>query len=91
MNTWQEWRCLTDPTNSLSALRMLSCSNAPSGATIIWSSVPGHPYFVQRCTDLAAQPAFVTFTNITGQPAQTTVTDPAQTGTQPVFYRVAVP
>ena len=24
MNNWQEWRCQTDPTNALSALRLLS-------------------------------------------------------------------
>jgi len=37
--TWQEWRCLTDPTNALAALRLLSASPAGTDAMVSCQSV----------------------------------------------------
>jgi hypothetical protein len=41
MSNWQEWRCLAEPTNSLSVLKMLGGSNAVSGVAVSWQSVAG--------------------------------------------------
>ena len=54
LNTWQEWRCLTDPTNALSALRLLSASPAGTNVTVSWQSVAGVNYFLERSTNLSA-------------------------------------
>ena len=45
MNTWQEWRCRTDPTNALSVLRLLSASRAGTNVTVTWQSVAGRELF----------------------------------------------
>lgn len=51
-NTWQKWRCLTDPTNALSALRLLSASPAGTNVTVSWQSVAGVNYFLECSTNL---------------------------------------
>ena len=91
LNNWQEWRAGTDPTNSLSALRMLSPSNSFSGLVIRWQSVNGVIYYLQRSTNLATQPAFsILQSNIVGQAGTTTYTDTNAAGPGPFFYRVEV-
>lgn len=40
-NNWQEWRCQTNPTNALSALRPLSASSDGTNVTVSWQSVAG--------------------------------------------------
>ena len=91
MNNWQEWRCLTDPTNSLSALKMLTPSNAVSGVTLCWQSVAGVRYSLERSTNLSP-PMFFTplATAIPGQPGTTAYTDTTAIGAGPFFYRVGV-
>jgi PKD repeat protein len=89
--TWQEWRCLTDPTNALSVLRLLSASPGGTNVTVSWQSVAGVNYFLERSTDLAASPPFTTLaTGIPGQPGTTTFTDTSGAGLGPFFYRVGV-
>jgi hypothetical protein len=56
--TWQEWRCLTDPTNALSVLRLLSASPVGTNVTVTWQSVTGVNYFLERSTNLWASPPF---------------------------------
>jgi hypothetical protein len=91
MNNWQEWRCLTDPTNTLSVLQMQSPANDVSGLTVTWQSVSGVTYFLDRATDLGVQPSFTTLaTNIPGQPGTTGYTDTNAVGDGPFFYRVGV-
>jgi hypothetical protein len=91
MNNWQEWRCGTDPTNPLSVLKMLSPSNSLPGVTVSWASVSGVDYYLQRSTNLSAQPAFLTIqSNILGQTGTTTFTDTNAPGPGPLFYRVGV-
>jgi hypothetical protein len=46
LNNWQEWICGTDPTNSLSALKMLASSTGISGVTVSWQSVGGKTYYL---------------------------------------------
>jgi hypothetical protein len=57
-NTWQEWRCLNDPTNALSVLRLLSASPAGTNVNVSWQSVEGMTYFLERSTNLWASPPF---------------------------------
>jgi len=89
--TWQEWRCLTDPTNSLSALRLVSA--APTGTNVIvtWQSVAGVDYFLERSTNLWASPPFTPLaTSIAGEPGTTSYTDTNAAPLAPLFYRVGV-
>jgi hypothetical protein len=91
LNNWQEWIAGTDPTNSASVLKMNSPSNTVSGVAITWQSVSGKTYFLERATDLAAQPAFSALqSNIVGQADTTTYTDTTSTNDGPYFYRVGV-
>jgi hypothetical protein len=88
-NNWQEWCCLTCPTNALSALRMLSATDAVSGVTVTWSSVTDRTYALERATDLAPAPAFSLLqSNLPGLPDTTSFTDTNALGAAPRFYRV---
>jgi hypothetical protein len=89
MNNWQEWRCGTNPTNALSALRMLSPSVSATNVAVIWQSVAGVNYFIVRGTNIAVSGSFSTIaTNIAGQPGTTTYADTNSFGTGSIFYRV---
>jgi hypothetical protein len=91
LNTWQEWRCQTDPTNTLSALRLLSATPAGTNVTLTWQSVAGVNYFVERSTNLWASPPFTLLApGLPGQPGATTYTDTNAAGLAPLFYRVSV-
>jgi len=91
LNNWQEWRCLTDPTNALSVLRLLSASPAGTNVAVSWQSVAGVNYFLERSTDLAASPPFTLLAaNIPGQAGTTSYTDINAANLSPLFYRVGV-
>jgi hypothetical protein len=91
LNNWQEWRCGTDPTNALSALRMLAPLPGGTNVTMTWQSVAGVSYFLERATNLSAPTAFTLLeTNIPGQPGTTTYADTNAVGRGPFLYRVGV-
>jgi hypothetical protein len=91
VSNWQEWIAGTNPTNALSVLMMLAPSNTVSGIAVPWESVSGITYFLQRSTNLGAQPAFASVqSNLVGQAGVTAYTDTNATGPGPFFYRVGV-
>jgi hypothetical protein len=89
MNNWQEWVCGTGPTNSLSALRLLSVSPAGHNVTVSWQSVSGVNYFLEQNADLVSAFTLVAG-NIPGQAGATSHTVTNAPGAGPLFYRVGV-
>jgi hypothetical protein len=89
MNDWQEWICGTDPTNPLSALRLLSPSITSTNAMVTWQSGAGVNYFLERSANLVA-PFTLLATNIVGQAGTTSYADTNAIGAGPFFYRVGV-
>jgi parallel beta-helix repeat protein len=91
MNNWQEWVAGTIPTDPSSALKMASPAKNSSGAVITWQSVTNKTYYIQRSSNLGAQPPFSALqSNIVGQAGSTSYTDNSATGPGPFFYRVGV-
>ncbi len=91
LNTYQEWIAGTDPTNALSTLLMLSPTNGTPGINVSWESASGKTYFLERSTNLAAQPSFSALqSNLVGQTGTTIYTDTTATNSGPYFYRVGV-
>jgi len=91
MNNWQEWIAGTVPTDTASALRLLTPTPEVSGTIVSWQSVSNRTYFLERASDLGAQPSFSLLTNnIIGQPGTTSYTDTNAIGPSPFFYRVGV-
>jgi len=87
----QEWRCLTGPTNALSALRLLTPSLAVSNVAVRRQSMAGVSYFLERSTDLSATPPFTLLaTGRIGEACTTTYTDPNATPAPHLFYCVGL-
>lgn len=91
MNNWQEWIANTDPTISWSVLRINGPFVNQSGVWITWQN-SGRTYFLQRSTNLAVQPAFLTIASnlLTPGSGFTRYTDTSATNGGPYFYRVGV-
>ncbi len=91
MNNYGEWRSDTNPTNSLSSLRMVNATNSPTGAEVTWQSVSTRNYWLERATNLGLASPFQTIaTNIVGVAGVKSFTDPSATNAGPYFYRVGV-
>jgi hypothetical protein len=90
MNNWQEWICGTDPTNSLSVLKMFAPSNTALGLALSWQSAAGRTYDLQQ-SDPANPTAFSSInSNIAGQADVTTFLDAGATNIGSRLYRVRV-
>lgn len=93
MKNWQKSIAGLNPTNPASVLAMLPLVNAnnSSGVTVNWQSVNTRTYYLQRATNLIAQPAFSALqSNLVGQAGSTSYTDTNAVGGGPFFYRVGV-
>jgi hypothetical protein len=91
MKNWQEWRCGTIPTNSLSVLRILSVTNSQSGTAIVWQSVTNKNYFVERSTNLILPHSFQSIaTNVSGLSGTATFLDNTGGNVSRSYYRVGV-
>ena len=91
LNTWQEWRCQTDPTNALSVLRLLPPSFDGTNRVVTWASVPEVWYSLERSTNLSANPPFTLLsTSLRGQTNTTSFTDTNAALPPQLFYRVGV-
>lgn len=94
MNNWQKWIAGLNPTNPASVLLMLmpSTDTNTGGAVLRWKSVSNRTYYIQRATNLAMKPAFVSIrSNFAGTLTGTNgCADSAATGPGPYFYRVGV-
>jgi hypothetical protein len=91
MNNWQEWRCGTVPTNSLSALRLLMPTTDGTIVTVTWQSVAGVSYFLEGLSSpTASADSPLWTTNILGQSGTTSYTDSNAFKAGQVFYRVRV-
>ena len=91
MSNLQEWFAKTDPTDASSRLFVSSATLGNSGLTLVWQSVSGVRYYIQRAVDLSAYPAFTTIeTNIAGQQGFTTYSDTNEIISSALFYRVGV-
>jgi hypothetical protein len=83
----------TDPALSSSVLKMLSAAltNNPTRMVVTWQSVGGKTCFLERSTNLLAQPPFSSLQrNIVGQVGSSSFTDTTATHNSPCFYRVRV-
>ena len=87
LNNWQEWVCITNPTNALSVLRMVSALPTSTNVTVSWQSAAAVNYFVERSGDLGS-PFTLLGTNILGQAGTTSYADTNATSAGPFFYRV---
>ena len=91
LNNRQEWRCLTNPTNSLSLLRLLEPLPAGGNVIVQWQSVAGVSYFLERSTNGTPSFLFVPLaTSIFGQQDMTSYTDTNAVNQPMLFYRVGV-
>jgi hypothetical protein len=91
MSNWQEWRCGTDPTDPISALRLLPPIVTRTNVMVTWQSVAGVNYFLERGKNLVPPVVFTPVAaNILGQANRTTYTDTNAPGPGPFFYRVRV-
>ena len=92
MSNYAEWRTGTNPNDPTSYLHLTAAvPNGAFGVTVTWQSVSGVVYFIQRGTDLGAQPVFTTIqTGIVGQPGTTSYTDTTTNNGNACFYRVGV-
>jgi hypothetical protein len=90
LNTWQEWWCQTIPTNSLSALRLLSPATSNKDVILSWQSVSGISYSLERAAGLFPAAFQKIASGVVGQDGVTSFTDTNAASDGPHFYRVLV-
>jgi hypothetical protein len=92
LNTWQEWVADTNPTNTLSTVKITSAARTDNSAGFVltWESQNTRLYYVQRSEDLARREFPTIQSNIVGQAGTTSYTDTNAVGRGPFFYRVGV-
>lgn len=92
MNNYGEWRSDTDPTEALSALRMLKPTYSPAGVILTWQSVSTRSYWLERATNFGQTTQFdIIATDIIGAANTTMFVDSSTTNASAYYYRVGVP
>lgn len=90
-NNWEEWRCDTNPTNSLSVMELLTPLHSGVGMSLSWRSVNTRSYFIERSTNFPGQLSYsIIQSNIPGQTNITTHLDATATNGVRFIYRVGV-
>ncbi len=87
-NNWQERRAWTDPTNSLSALRLLMPIVNTNGLLVRWEGVNGRLYSLERSTNLSAFEIIAS--NLTSALNATTFADTNALSFKTLVYRIRV-
>jgi hypothetical protein len=91
MNNWSEFIAHTDPTNSLSALRLLAPTTTTAGWRITWQSVTGVTYFLEFRTNLGPSAPFTPLAaDLDGQAGTTSYFDRNTAGRSLLSYRVGI-
>lgn len=96
MSNLQEYLAGTCPTNSGSVLEFTALSNSPpaqaDARVVIWSSVAGKYYRLERSTNLMSIPVFdyTVRSGIPATPPVNTEPDTNATGQGPYFYRIGL-
>jgi hypothetical protein len=89
-NNWQEWVAGTDPTNTLSVLRVNdSAAGAGAAWVLTWSSTSNRLYSVQWSSNLRAGFATVV-SNLEATPAVNVYTDATHAAGHAGMYRIGV-
>ena len=91
-NNWEEWRAGTNPRDGQSFFRFWqTVSVMPQGVLIVWPSITGRTYAVDRSTNLTLIPAFSNIASgVQGQSGSTVHTDTTVTTSGPYIYRVKI-
>jgi len=71
-------------------LKLLPPQPQTNGVLVLWQSVLGHSYYVERATNVSG-PFSLLQGNIPGQAGTTSVTDTNPANGNLILYRVAVP
>jgi hypothetical protein len=88
LSAWKEYKAGTDPTNSASVLRIKSAPIVTnSGIRIVWSSVTGKMYRIERSTNLLSTSWFVCASNISATPPENTSTQNLDS-LRSAFYKI---
>jgi len=91
LNNWEEWVCGTNPTNALSALRLLTPVSDGTSSTVTWESVAGRTYLLERAYGLGAGSAFIPVASgIPGRADTTSYTDTNEFIFGSSLYRVGI-
>ena len=91
-NNWEEWRSGTDPTSGQSFFHFeQAIGSVPTGLIVIWPSITGRTYAVDRSTNMTATPAFSNIASeLLGQAGFMSYTDTTTKTMGPYVYRVKV-
>lgn len=90
MNSFQEWRAGTNPTNAASVLRLLIPARTATGILVRWTSVAGKIYRIDRCVSGTGSAFLPWIGRVEGQAGTTSRTDTNGSSSAAFLYRIVV-